>query len=232
MAEVSVVIPAMNEEETMGLCIQKVKKVFADYNIDGEIIVVENSIDKTPEIAQLLGATVVTPNKNGYGYAYLSGLKYATGKHFVLGDADNTYDFIEIPRLLEPLRKGEADFVIGSRFKGEIKEGAMPWLHQYIGNPAITWLFNRIFRARLSDACSGMFALTKETWDRIDVTAESWEFNQEMIIGVLGNKLRIKEVPITYYPRRGGTSKLTSLQGGWRNFKFLASHIFSRYKTT
>lgn len=228
MPEVSVVIASKNEEETIGACIEKTKKVFSDSQVDGEVIVADNSVDKTPDIAKDLGATVVTPDKLGYGYAYLYGFSHASGRYLVMGDADNTYDFADIPRLLEPLRNGEADIVIGSRFKGKIKKGAMPWLHQYIGNPAITWLFNRIFGAKLSDACSGMYALTKETWDKIEVNADDWGFNQQMLLSALKNKLKIKEVPIIYHPRGGGRSKVTSLKGGWQNLKFLVSHIFFR----
>ncbi len=228
MLEVSVIIASMNEEGTVGACIEKVKRVFSDHHINGEVIVADNSIDKTSEIAEALGARVLTPDRLGYGYAYSYGFSHSSGKYLVMGDADDTYDFAEIPRLLRPLQEGEADFVIGSRFKGEIKKGAMPWLHHYIGNPAITWLFNRIAGARVSDACSGMFALTRETWDKINVIADGWDFNQAMLLGVLRNKLRIKEVPITYYSRKGGVPKLTTLQGGWRNFKFLISHLFSR----
>ena len=131
-------VPSLNEERTIGICINKIREVFEKYGIDGEIIVVDSSDDKTPHIAKSLGAKVVTPDRKGYGYAYLYGFKHASGKYLILGDADNTYDFLEIPKLLEPLMKDEADLVIGSRFKGEIKGGAMPWLHRYIGNPILT----------------------------------------------------------------------------------------------
>ncbi|MGB9831273.1 MAG: glycosyltransferase family 2 protein, partial [Fervidicoccus fontis] len=137
--EVSVVIPSKNEEATIGICIGKIKKVFQEYNINGEIIVADNSTDSTPEIAKSLGAKVVRPDKLGYGYAYRYGFKHARGKYIVMGDADNTYDFLEMIKLIEPLRRDEADIVIGSRFKGCIKEGAMKWLHRYIGNPILTF---------------------------------------------------------------------------------------------
>ena len=229
MSEVSVVIASMNEEESVGHCIEQVQRTFHVHHVDGEIILADNSVDKTPEIAKALGAKVVTPDKLGYGYAYLYGFSHASGRYLVMGDADNTYDFGDISRLLEPLQRGEADFVVGSRFKGKIEKDAMPWLHQYVGNPAITWLFNRVFGAKLSDACSGMFALTKETWDKLEVTANGWDFNQQMLLSVLSNKLRIKEVSITYHARGGGETKLTSLRGGWQNLKFLVSHIFFRF---
>ena len=141
MLDVSVVIPTLDEEDSIGICIEKIKKIF-EGKIRGEIIVADNSVDRTAEIASSKGATVVTPDKRGYGYAYLYAFKYAKGKHIVIGDGDNTYDFSEIPKLLEPLEKGEADIVMGSRFKGEIKKGAMPWLHRYIGNPVLTGFLN------------------------------------------------------------------------------------------
>ncbi len=220
MVEVSVVIPTLNEEKSIGICIEKVKKVFEKYNIDGEIIVSDNSTDKTPEIARSLGAKVVTPDKRGYGYAYLYAFKHAKGKYIVIGDADNTYDFLEIPKLLEPLKKGEADLVIGSRFKGEIKKGAMPWLHKYIGNPLLTWFLNIFFKAGVSDAHSGFRAFTREALEKMRLRCHGMEFASEMIIEAVRRGLRIKEVPITYYPRQG-ESKLSSFSDGWRHLKFM-----------
>ncbi len=220
MPEVSVVIPSMNEEDTIGICIEKVKKVFKDYNIDGEIIVADNSTDRTPEIAKSLGAKVVTPDKKGYGYAYLYGFRFAKGRYIVIGDADNTYDFLEMPKLLEPLFKDEADLVIGSRFKGEIKKGAMPWLHRYIGNPLLTFLLNLFFKAGVSDAHSGFRAFTKEALEKMDLKSHGMEFASEMIIEAVRKGLRIVEVPITYYPR-AGESKLKSFSDGWRHLRFM-----------
>ena len=218
--EVSVVIPSMNEEETIGICIEKVKKVFKEHNIDGEIIVADNSTDRTPEIARSLGARVVTPDKRGYGYAYLYGLRYARGRYIVIGDADNTYDFLEMPKLLEPLFKGEADFVLGSRFKGRILNGAMPPLHKYIGNPVLTFLLNLFFKAGVSDAHSGFRAFTRDALEKMNLKCHGMEFASEMIIEAARRGLRIAEVPITYYPRMGD-SKLRSFSDGWRHLKFM-----------
>ena len=227
--EVSVIIPSLNEERTIGVCIEKVKKVFDDHNIKGEIIVSDNSTDRTPEIARALGAKVVTPDKRGYGYAYLYAFKHARGKYIVIGDADNTYDFLEIPKLLEPLRKGEADFVIGSRFKGKILPGAMPWLHKYIGNPLLTWFLNFFFKAGVSDAHSGFRAFTREALQKLKLRCHGMEFASEMIIEAVRRELRIKEVPIIYYPREG-ESKLSSFSDGWRHLKFMLlyspKHLF------
>jgi len=150
--KVSVVIPTKNEEETIGECIRKIKRVFNEDHIDGEIIVADNSTDKTPQIAKFLGVKVVVPDRLGYGYAYQFGFKQATGDYIVMGDGDGTYDFAEIPKFIEPLMKKEADLVIGSRFKGRIEKGAMPWLHRYIGNPILTMFLNLFFKAGVSDA--------------------------------------------------------------------------------
>ena len=221
MVEVSVIIPSKDEEETIGICIQKIKKIFKEYDIDGEIIVSDNSSDNTPNIARSMGARVVTPDKNGYGYAYLYAFKYVKGKYIVIGDADNTYDFLEIPKLLKPLMKDEADIVIGSRFKGRIVKGAMPWSHKYIGNPILTWFLNFFYKAEISDAHSGFRAFTREALEKMVLTSHGMEFASEMIMEAIRRKLRIKEVPITYYPRRKGRSKLNSWKDGWRHLKFM-----------
>ena len=140
MIEISVVIPTKNEEKSIGKCIEKIQRVFIEHHIDGEIIVADNSTDNTPEIAKDMGAKVIVPDELGYGNAYRILFEGASGDYIVMGDGDNTYDFTDAPRLLEPLKRGEADLVLGSRFKGEIKKGAMPWHHQYVGNPILTWI--------------------------------------------------------------------------------------------
>ncbi|MFA4662848.1 glycosyltransferase family 2 protein [Pyrococcus kukulkanii] len=218
--EVSVVIPTLNEEKTIGRCIEKIKKVFEEHNIKGEIIVADNSTDRTPEIARSLGAKVVTPDRRGYGYAYIYGFRYARGKYIVMADGDDTYDFLEMPKLLEPLMKGEADLVIGSRLKGKILPGAMPKLHQYIGNPLLTWILNLFFKVGVSDAHCGFRAFTREALKKMNLRCPGMEFASEMLIEAKRKGLRIKEVPITYYPREG-ESKLRSFSDGWRHLKFM-----------
>ncbi len=220
MAEVSVVIPTKNEEKSIGTCIEKIQKVFAEHRIDGEIIVSDNSSDKTPKIAAGLGARVVVPDKLGYGHAYKYGFAQASGKYIVMGDGDSTYDFEDVPKLLLPLKQGEADLVIGSRFKGEIKKGAMPWLHRYIGNPLLTWNLNLFFNADVTDAHSGFRAFTKEAWEKMKLKSRGMEFASEMVIEARRKGLRTREVPITYYPR-GGEYKLSSFNDGWRHLKFM-----------
>lgn len=221
MVEVSVIIPSINEAKTIGTCIEKVKGVFEQYDIDGEIIVADNSDDDTPQIARSLGAKVVTPDRRGYGYAYLYGFKHAKGKYLVIGDGDNTYDFLEMPRILEPLLKGEADIVFGSRFKGEIKRGAMSWLHKYLGNPVLTGFLNLFFKAGISDAHCGFRAIRKDALEKMKLRSRGMEFASEMITDAVRRKLRTEEVPVTYYPRESGRSKLNSFSDGWRHLKFM-----------
>jgi len=224
LVEVSVVIPSINEAKTIGECILKVKEAFNRCGVYGEVIVADNSEDETPKIAESFGAIVVKPDKMGYGYAYRFGIKQARGKYLVMGDADGTYDFSEMPKLLEPLMKGEADLVIGSRFKGEIKKGAMPWLHRHIGNPILTRFLNLFFKAGVSDAHSGFRTVSKDVLEKLNLQCNGMEFASEMIIKAALEGLTIKEVPITYYARKAGKSKLNSFQDGWRHLKFMLFH--------
>ncbi|MCD4821013.1 MAG: glycosyltransferase family 2 protein [Methanococcoides sp.] len=219
MPIISVVMPSMNEEGTIGTCIEKAKKVFEHYGVEGEVVVVDNSSDRTPQIASSMGAKVIHSVK-GYGNAYITGLSHAKGDYIVIADADDTYDFEELPGFLDYLMKGEADFVIGSRLKGNIKKGAMPWLHQYIGNPFLTWLLNVLFKANISDAHCGMRAFTKEAFNKMDLKTHGMELASEMVIEAAYKDLRIKEVPITYHPREA-PSKLRSFEDGWRHVRFM-----------
>jgi glycosyltransferase involved in cell wall biosynthesis len=217
--DISVILPALDEECTIGECIKKIQAVFRNSNINGEIIVADSSTDKTPEIAESLGARVIKTGKTGYGYAYLSAFTHAQGRYIVMGDADNTYDFSQIPRLLAPLQNG-ADFVIGSRFKGTIHTGSMSALHRYIGNPLLTWMINVIFGTRYSDTHSGFRAITREALDRLPLKTGGMEFASEMLVMASKEHLKIAEVPIDYYPRQT-PSKLHSFADGWRHIRFV-----------
>jgi glycosyltransferase involved in cell wall biosynthesis len=217
--DVSVILPSLDEERTIGACITKIQKVFQDNAIIGEIIVADSSNDQTGTIAKSLGARVIRPEKSGYGNAYITGFKNARGRYIVMGDADNTYDFLEIPNLLTPLKNG-ADFVIGSRFKGTIQKGSMDGLHRYIGNPVLTWMLNFIFHTQYSDTHSGFRAITHEALDRLTLTTGGMEFASEMLVMASKERLRIVEVPISYYPRLT-PSKLHSFADGWRHIRFV-----------
>ena len=217
--DLSVILPTLNEETTIGICIQKIQQVFRDMGVNGEIIVSDSSTDKTPEIAREMGAFVVHPQHRGYGYAYLEGFTHARGKYIVIGDADNTYDFLELPLLIRDLDEG-ADLVVGSRFRGEIKKGAMIPLHQYIGNPLLTWVLNRVFTTEFSDTHSGFRAIRADALKKLNLQSWGMEFASEMLIKASREGLKITEVPITYYPRET-PSKLSSFSDGWRHVRFI-----------
>ncbi len=217
---VSIIIPCMNEETTIGICIQKALSTLKQEDIEGEIIVSDNSTDKSREIAMSLGAKVVIPLNKGYGNAYLEGFRYAKGEYFLLVDADNTYDLGEMPKFLKPLMANKADFVMGSRLKGNVQKNSMPWLHRYIGNPILTGILNKLFKTQLSDVHCGMRAITRKAYEKIDVKSEGMEFASEMIIEAARKKLRITEVLISYYPRQT-PSKLHSWGDGWRHLRFM-----------
>lgn len=221
---VSVVIPSMDEEETIGVCIDKIRKVFDGCGIAGEIIVSDSSRDRTPIIAKDRGAKVIAPDEKGYGCACTSAFKRAKGEYVVIGDADDTYDFMEMPMLLEPLKKGEADFVIGSRLEGKMEKGAMPWHHRWIGNPVLTGFLNLFLKVGISDAHCGFRAIKREALEKLDLDSDGMEFASEMIMAAVDKGLRIKEVPISYYKRKNGNSKLSSFQDGWRHLKFMLMH--------
>jgi glycosyltransferase involved in cell wall biosynthesis len=216
----SIIIPCKNEEKTIGAVIGKAVSTLKQEGLDGEIIVSDNSTDNSREIARKMGAKIVIPQKNGYGSACLEGFRHARGTYLILADADDTYDLSEMPKFLKPLLANEADFVIGSRFKGEIKKNSMPWLHRYIGNPLLTGTLNWLFKMNISDAHCGMRAITRDAYEKLGMKSEGMEFASEMIIEAGRKKLRINEAPITYYPRQT-PSKLHSWGDGWRHLRFM-----------
>lgn len=215
----SVILPTLDEETTIGICIQNIRKVFDEMGVSGEIIVSDSSTDRTPDIARELGAVVVHPSHRGYGFAYLEAFTHVRGTYIVMGDADNTYDFFELPLLVRALDLG-ADLVVGSRFAGELKKGAMTPLHQYIGNPLLTWLLNAVFHTGFSDAHSGFRAIRAEALKKLDLQSWGMELASEMLIKASREGLTITEVPITYYPRKT-PSKLSSFSDGWRHIRFI-----------
>jgi glycosyltransferase involved in cell wall biosynthesis len=217
--DISVILPTLNEETTIGICIEKIQKIFSDQGISGEIIVSDSSTDTTPDIARELGAVVVHPSHRGYGFAYLEGFAHARGRYIVIGDADNTYDFLELPLLIRELDNG-ADLVVGSRFKGDMKKGAMTPLHQYIGNPLLTWVLNTVFHTEFSDTHSGFRAIRADALKKLNLQSWGMEFASEMLIKASRERLLITEVPITYYPRET-PSKLSSFSDGWRHVRFI-----------
>ncbi|HEY7892707.1 MAG TPA: glycosyltransferase family 2 protein [Solirubrobacteraceae bacterium] len=218
----SVVIPCLNEQENIEICVRTALDVMARAEISGEVIVVDNaSEDNSAKLAAQAGARVVQERHRGYGSAYLAGFEAARGTYIVMADADLTYDFNEIPRFVAELEAG-AELVMGDRMDN-IQPGAMPWHHRYIGNPILTGILNLFFRTGISDAHCGMRALRRDVLDRLDLRTTGMEFASEMVIRAAKEKLRIAEFPIEYHPR-GGESKLSSFRDGWRHLRFLLVH--------
>jgi len=217
--EVSVLIPTLDEEKSIGSCISKIKSIFLNNNISGEIIVSDSSSDRTPEIAVSLGAAVIFPPHMGYGNAYIAAIDHAKGKYIVFGDGDDTYDFEELPLLLEPLKNG-ADLVMGSRFLGTIERGAMTPLHHYIGNPILTWVFNKVFSCSYSDVHSGFRVIKSEKLRELNIIASGMEYATAMLVAAQQKNLKVVEVPIHYYLRKS-PSKLHSFADGWRHMRYI-----------
>ena len=220
--DVSVVIPCLNEAESIEACVTAAHEALADGDYDGEVVVIDNgSTDRSGELAASAGARVVEEPRRGYGRAYLTGLDVARGRYIVMLDADMTYDAGELPRFVEALDDG-GDMAIGNRMKG-IQPGAMPWMHQYIGNPVLTGLLNRLFGTEVKDAHCGMRAVRREALPRLDLRTTGMELASEMVIRAAKAGLDIRQFPIEYHPRRG-ESKLSTWADGWRHLRFLLVH--------
>jgi len=218
--DVSIVMPCLDEAASVGTCIQKAWEGIRRSGLTGEVVVSDNgSTDDSVAVATAAGARVVRQPARGYGNAYLKGFAEARGRFIVMGDSDGSYDFTQIDRLIAPLHAGY-DYVLGSRFAGEILPGAMPWTHRYIGNPVLTGVLNRLFKVGSSDAHSGMRAFTRDAYERMALRSEGMELASEIVIKAAEAGLRGTEVPITYH-RREGESKLHSMRDGWRHLRFM-----------
>lgn len=220
--EVSVVIPCLNEAETLATCVEKAKRAFREHNIDGEIIIADNgSNDGSQEIALKMGARLVHVEEKGYGNALMGGISQAEGKYIIMGDADDSYDFSSIMPYIEKLREGY-DLVMGNRFLGGIKPGAMPFLHKYLGNPVLTGIGRLFFRAPVGDFHCGMRAFTKIAYEKMDLQTTGMEFASEMVVKAALLGLRITEVPTILYPDgRSRPPHLRTWRDGWRHLRFL-----------
>jgi len=220
--EVSVVIPCLNEANSIGICIEKARRVFDAASIDGEIVVADNgSTDGSIEIAESRGANVVRVEQPGYGAALREGIRAARGRFIIMGDADDSYDFSEIPRFLEKWREGY-EVVMGNRFRGGIRPGAMPWHHRYIGNPGLTALLNLLFHTGIGDSHCGMRGFSRAVFDQLDLRSTGMEFASEFIIKAKQLGARTSEVPIILWPdKRGRPPHLRSFRDGWRHLRFM-----------
>lgn len=222
---ISIVIPALNEEVTIAEFITWCKEGLAKCKYEGEIIIVDSSTDRTPEIAESMGARVIRVPKRGLGRAYIDAIPEIRGNYVIMGDCDCTYDFRELNAFIEKLDEGY-EYVMGTRMKGYIEEGAMPKLHQYFGTPLTTWILNRMYGSHFSDIHCGMRAMTLEALKQINIESQSWEYASEMVLKAASLKLRIAEVPIRFYKDRNGRVSqhkragwLSPWLAGWINLK-------------
>ncbi len=220
--EVSVVIPCLNEANSLAYCVDKAMKAFQAARLCGEVVVADNgSTDGSIRIAEEHGARVIRVAERGYGAALRAGIAGASGPFIIMGDADDSYDFTDVPRFVEKLREGH-DIVMGNRFRGEIKPGAMPPLHKYFGNPGLTALLNTLFHAHIGDGYCGMRGFTRKLYDRLDLRSTGMEFALEMIIKSAQIGARIAEIPIILWPdKRGRAPHLRSFRDGWRSLRFM-----------
>ena len=217
---VSVVMPCLNEEGSVGRCVSAALAGIQRTGLTGEVVVCDNdSSDRSVEEARQAGAVVVTEPRRGYGNAYRRGFAAARGRYLVMGDSDCSYDFSRLDELVAPLLDGY-DYVLGSRFAGSILPGAMPWTHRYLGNPVLTGALNRLFGLKTSDAHSGMRAFTRDAYQRMGLRSEGMEFASEVVVSAAQAGLRMKEVPIVYHPRVG-ESKLRGLRDALRHLRYM-----------
>jgi glycosyltransferase involved in cell wall biosynthesis len=211
-------MPCLNEAETLARCIVKAQAALDAAATRGEIIVADNgSTDGSPEIAREFGARLVSVDARGYGAALRVGIAAARGPYIVFADADDSYDFGEVPRFLERLRAGD-DLVMGNRFRGGILPGAMPWLHRYVGNPVSSWVGRLLFRTPVGDFHCGMRGLSRAAFERLDLETDGMEFASEMVVKAALGGMRISELPIELHPDgRSRPPHLRSWRDGWRH---------------
>lgn len=227
MFDLTVVIPCLNEERTIVTCIEKCKQAFKALNINGEVLVVDNgSTDKTSEFATNAGAKVVYCSEKGYGNALRFGFANSNSKYVVMGDADNTYDFLEIPLLWNKLEP-DTDMVTGSRLKGKIEKGAMPLKNRYLGTPVLTFVLNLLYGTKLSDSQCGMRLIKKECLDKIEFKTTGMEFASELFVEFAKHKFKIVETPISLYKDiEGRKPHLRPWRDGFRHLKYLIKTRF------
>src|SRR5262245_44606537 len=220
--QVSVILPCLNEAETMETCVTKALATLRALGLSGEVVVIDNgSTDASVAIAERCGARVVHEARRGYGSALMRGAEEARAPFIIMADADDSYDLTDLERFVRGL-EGGSDLVMGSRIRGSIEPGAMPWLHRWVGNPVLTGLLNVLFRAHVSDAHCGMRAFTKDAYRRMQLQTTGMEFASEMVIKAALGKLRIAEIPITLHPDgRSRPPHLRSFRDGWRHLRFM-----------
>ena len=220
--ELSIVIPCLNEAESLPFCLDKAFSFISKNMIDGEVILVDNgSTDGSATIARQLNATVVEESEKGYGNALMSGIKSAKGKYIIIGDADDSYDFSDLMNFLLLLRQ-DYELVVGNRFKGGIEKGAMPFLHRYVGNPFLSFVGKLFFKIPINDFHCDIRGFQRKAILELKLRTTGMEFASEMIVKAALSDLKITETPVILYPdKRNRKSHLRTWRDGWRHLRFL-----------
>jgi glycosyltransferase involved in cell wall biosynthesis len=223
--EVSIVVPAVNEELTITDFVAWCRQGLRDAGAKGEILIVDSSTDRTAELALAGGARVLRTPRRGLGRAYIDALPFIRGTYVVMGDADCTYDFRMLGNFVEKLRGGD-DFAMGSRWLGTIEPGSMPGLHRYLGTPVTTWILNRLYGSHFTDIHCGMRGITRDALERMGLVSQSWEYASEMVLKSVRMNLRTSEVPVTFYKDREGRMShhkrsgwFSPFQAAWINLR-------------
>jgi glycosyltransferase involved in cell wall biosynthesis len=216
--EVSIVIPALNEETTVGDFVDWCMQGLSDAGVTGEVVIVDSGSDGTSDIALEHGARVLRTPRRGLGRAYIDALPFIRGQYVLMGDADCTYDFRKLTPFLEKFHEGN-EFVMGSRWKGSIESGSMPPLHQYLGTPVTTWILNVVYGSHFSDIHCGMRGMTAGALRRMGLQSQSWEYASEMVLKSVHMRLRTAEVPVRFLKDREGRMSHHKRAGWWSPFQ-------------
>lgn len=223
--ELTILMPCLNEAETLEVCIKKAFHFLEEYRVNGEVLIADNgSTDGSQEIARRCGARVTDVPVKGYGAALMGGCDAAYGRYVIMGDADDSYDFLHLMPFLEKLREGY-DLVMGNRFRGGIAKGAMPWSHRYIGNPILSFIGRLFYPSAIGDFHCGLRGYNREAIQKLDLQTTGMEYASEMVVKATLMNLKMAEVPTTLAPDgRSRPPHLRSFRDGWRHLKFLLMH--------
>ncbi len=220
--ELTILIPALNEEKTIAICINKAKKYIKEHNMSGEILVINNCCtDNTEKISKELGARVERVDEKGYGNAIINGVKFAKGKYVIMADADDSYNLLELDDFIKKLREGY-DIVIGNRLSGHMEKGAMKFTHRVIGTPMLSFIIRQKFKLKIKDVNCGLRGFDKQKFLSLNCSNDGMEFASEMMIKATKANLKIIEVPISFYKdKRNSKSHLNTIRDGIRHLKVI-----------
>lgn len=224
--EFTILIPCLNEEKTIGICIEKAQKFIRTNNLQGEVLIVDNgSTDNSVEIAKTFNARVVHVPQKGYGNALIQGTKAALGKYTIMGDADDSYNFLELEDFISKLREGN-ELVVGNRYKGKMEKGAMKFTHKYIGTPLISKISQKLYDINIQDFNCGLRGYETQKIIGLNCTCEGMEYATEMIIKARKNNLKLVEIPINFYKdKREKASYLRTIRDGIRHFRIIFKNL-------